>query len=52
MEVFANGKSLGLIDLPYELFDTKSNLYFAFKVYPLNYVKINTGQRPFMYDPK
>ncbi len=51
MEVFSNGKSLGIIELPYTLFDTKSNLYFAFNVYPLNYIKLNTGQKPFMYEP-
>ncbi|CDW71503.1 UNKNOWN [Stylonychia lemnae] len=51
MEIFSNGKSIGLINLPLEIFQSKSGVYLAFNVYPLNYLKLNTGQRPFKYDP-
>ena len=43
MEVFCNGKSIGIVDLPYSLFDTKSGIFFAFNVYPQTYIKVNTG---------
>ena len=51
MEVFRNGKSIGIINIPDKLFDTKSGIYLALNVYPQNYVKLNNGSRPFKYNP-
>jgi hypothetical protein len=51
MEVFKNGKSIGIINLPSELFDTKTPLFLAFNVYPSTQLYLNAGQKPFKFEP-
>jgi hypothetical protein len=43
MEIFRNGKSLGVINIPIEFFQVNTQVHLAFNVYPMTQVRINAG---------